>query len=121
MNSRDDLQKHLKNESRVLENPELEKAFADIDRADFVGPDYEVEAYEDYALPIGLGQTISQPTVVAFMLELLDIQKGEEILDVGSGSGWTTALLSELTGEDGSVLGWEILPELVKLGQKNIA
>jgi protein-L-isoaspartate(D-aspartate) O-methyltransferase len=121
MFDREELQHHLKDHSKVLQNKALEKAFAEIDRRDFVGPDYESEAYEDYALPIGLGQTISQPTTVAFMLELLDVQKGDEVLDVGSGSGWTTALMAKLTGEEGRVVGWEILPELVRLGQKNLA
>ena len=119
--NRGDLHHHLKFHTEVLKTKALEKAFLNIDRADFVGSDYEVEAYEDYPLPIGFGQTISQPTTVAFMLELLDVKLGDEVLDVGSGSGWTTALLSKLTGEEGSVLGWEVIPELVNLGQKNIS
>jgi protein-L-isoaspartate(D-aspartate) O-methyltransferase len=56
------------------------------------------------ALPIGYGQTISQPLVVAFMLELLQPKEGEKILDIGSGSGWTSALLAEIVGEKGKVI-----------------
>lgn len=72
------------------------------------------------ALPIGQGQTISQPLTVAFMLELLQPEKGDQILDVGSGSGWTTALLAHLVGEKGKVIAIEIIPELKKFGEKNV-
>ena len=119
--SRDDLFKHLDKESGVLRNPRIREAFQEIDRANFVEPDYHVESYEDYPLPIGQGQTISQPTTVAFMLELLGAEEGDSVLDVGSGSGWTTALLASIVGKDGSVLGVEIVPELVKQGKRNLA
>lgn len=95
--------------------------FEKIDRADFVGVDYQTEVYEDYPLPIGYGQTISQPFTVAFMLGLLNPQKGDEVLDIGSGSGWTTALLANAVGETGKVFGVEIIPELVEFGRKNLA
>ena len=120
MNTKEDLLKRLKEETRVLENPLIEKAFQNIDRADFVFGDYEVEAYEDYTLPTISGQTISQPTTVAFMLELLNPQSGEKVLDVGSGTGWTTALLAHIVGKDGYVYGVDTLPELVEAGQKNL-
>ncbi len=73
------------------------------------------------AVPIGLGQTISQPLVVAFMIELLQPQKAEKILDVGSGSGWTSALLAELVGEEGRIFSLELLTELKEFGEKNVA
>ncbi len=73
------------------------------------------------ALPIGYSQTISQPLVVAFMLELLEPKEGEKILDIGSGSGWTSALLGEIVGEKGKVIAIEIIPELKEFGEKNIA
>ncbi|MBP6914401.1 protein-L-isoaspartate O-methyltransferase [Candidatus Parcubacteria bacterium] len=92
-----------------------------VDRKDFVLKEYESEAYEDYPLPIGFGQTISQPSTVYFMLKLLNPQKGEKILDLGSGSGWTTALLREAVGKTGKVFGVEKIPELVELGRKNIS
>lgn len=71
------------------------------------------------AFPIGFGQTISQPMTVAFMLELLQPQKGQKILDIGSGSGWTTALLSFIA-EPGKVIGLEIVPELSEFGKENV-
>lgn len=98
----------------------MNRAFKKINRADFVTPDYQVEAGEDYPLPIGYGQTISQPFTVAFMLELLEPQKGDRVLDVGSGSGWTTALLAVLVSEKGKVFGVEKIPELVEFGRKNL-
>src|SRR3989344_5252198 len=120
MFSREELIEHLVNISKVLGNPLIRRAFESVDRADFVGDDYKFEAYEDYAIPIGYEQTISQPTTVAFMLELLDAKEGDKVLDIGSGSGWTVALLSKIVGESGEVTGVEIIPELVALGKKNI-
>ena len=103
-----------------LKSPAIIKAFKKIDRADFVSPETLNEAYGNYPLPIGLGQTISQPATVAFMLELLQAQAGDKVLDVGSGSGWQTALLAELVGPKGQVIGLEIKDELVKLAQDNL-
>ena len=108
-------------ESGTLRTRAIIKAFRRIDRADFVRPEDKLAAYADEALPIGFGQMISQPTVVAFILELLQPEEGESILDVGAGSGWTTALLGELVGADGEVHGVEIIPELVEFGQRNLA
>ncbi|MBI2618162.1 protein-L-isoaspartate O-methyltransferase [Candidatus Kaiserbacteria bacterium] len=105
----------------VLKTPALVEAFREIDRADFVPSGERKYAYLDTALPIGYDQTISQPYTVAFMLELLNPQKGEKILDVGSGSGWTTALLACIVGGKGLVMGVEVVPELVALGQNNLA
>jgi protein-L-isoaspartate(D-aspartate) O-methyltransferase len=79
------------------------------DRSSFDGP-----------IPIGYGQTSSQPRTVATMLTLLEVFPGHRVLDVGSGSGWTTALLAYLTGPTGSALGVEIVPELVGVGMANL-
>jgi len=77
----------------------------------------------DEAMPIGHGQTISQPLTVAFMLEQLQPNPGDKILDIGSGSGWTTALLSHIVsqGKQGRVVAMEIIPELKKFGEKNVS
>ena len=95
-------------------------AFSEINRIEFVPKELEAHANENIALPIGFGQTISQPMTVAIMLELLDPQRGHNVLDVGSGSGWTTALLSYIVGSQGKVIAVERIGELLKLGQKNV-
>lgn len=119
--SQEALVRHLKEDARILGNPRLEVAFGAVDRANFVPEKLREEAYADYPLPIGFGQTISQPSTVAFMLEKLDVRPGQKVLDIGSGSGWTTALLSVLVGEKGRVIGLEIIPELARFGQENLA
>ena len=77
-------------------------------------------ASHDGPLDIGHGQTNSQPRTVRAMLELLDVRPGQRVLDVGSGSGWTTALLAVLVGPTGSVLGLERVPDLVLTGAANV-
>jgi len=104
-----------------LKTPRIIEAFRAIDRADFVLLEYAGEAYGNYPLPIGHNQTISQPLTVAFLLELLDPRPGEKILDVGSGSGWTTALLASIVGEKGRVFAIERIPELCEFGKRNLA
>lgn len=96
------------------------EAFWEIDRIEFVAPEHEKYAHADVPFPIGFGQTISQPMTVAIMLELLEPQRGQKILDVGSGSGWTTALLSYIVGEKGKVIGMERKKELMDFGRKNV-
>lgn len=96
-------------------------AFRTIDRADFVPEESKPVAHDDTPVHIGYQQTISQPSTVAFMLELLGVQAGEKVLDIGSGSGWTTALLAHMVGEHGSVLGLERVEELVEFGKNNLA
>lgn len=77
------------------------------------------EAIFDVPVPIGFGQTNSQPTTVRLMLEWLEPEPGDKVLDVGSGSGWTTALLAYLVGPQGKVFAVERMSELVVFGQEN--
>lgn len=104
----------------VLKTPHIIKAFLQCDRAEFVPEEFKAEAYTDIPLPLLAGQTISQPYTVAFMMELLAPAAGQKVLDVGFGSGWTTALLAEIVGERGKVYGLEVLPELFELGKANL-
>lgn len=98
---------------------DIEGAFQAMPRGNFL-PHWVAEAVElDAPLPIGFGQTNSQPSTVALMLEWLDVKPGQKILDVGSGSGWTTALLAYLTGPSGRVIAVERVPELVRFGRDN--
>jgi protein-L-isoaspartate(D-aspartate) O-methyltransferase len=119
-NSNEDLINYLIRNG-VLKTEEIIKAFLKIDRKNFVGERNKFEAYGDYPLPIGEGQTISQPWTVAFMLELLEPKLVNKILDVGIGSGWTTALLAEIVGESGKVYGIEIRKNILNFGKDNIS
>ena len=85
----------------------LEDAFSAVPRERFLPSELRHRAGEDAPLPIGQGQTNSQPTTVRNMLALLDVRPGQRVLDLGAGSGWTTALLAHLVGPDGEVIGVE--------------
>jgi protein-L-isoaspartate(D-aspartate) O-methyltransferase len=96
------------------------EAFAACPREGFLLPGDRKLASYDGPVPIGHGQTNSQPRTVEAMLRLLDVHEGQRVLDVGSGSGWTTALLAHLTGPHGRVIGIELEPELVEFGSHNL-
>jgi len=121
-------------EENWLKTPRIIEAFKKIKRVDFLPKGMEDLAELNEALPIGYGQTISQPLVVAFMLEQLEPKEGEKILDIGSGSGWTTALLAQIVSQKGisnfqfpiskqkgKVIAIEVIPELKEFGEKNVA
>lgn len=115
----------------ALRTPNIIAAFRAIDRADFVPAEYKTESYENYPLPIGFEQTISQPYTVAFMLELLQPDAGEKVMDVGSGSGWQAAILSHIVSRShtkknqpvpaGKVFAIEVIPELKQFGEQNVS
>ena len=96
------------------------QAFEAVPRVVFLPEDQRRNAGADQPLPIGEGQTNSQPAIVRRMLELLDVWPGQRVLDVGAGSGWTTALLAHLVGAAGRVYGVERLPRLVELGRRHL-
>lgn len=83
----------------------IEAVMRRVRREEFLPGDVKRHAGMDSALPIGFGQTNSQPSTVADMMELLDVPTGARVLDVGSGAGWSTAILAELVGPDGQVHG----------------
>ena len=85
--------------ARGISDPRVLAVMRDVPRERFVPPDYLGEAYADHPLPIGDGQTISQPYMVALMLECLRLRGHERVLEIGTGSGYQTALLAELCAE----------------------
>jgi protein-L-isoaspartate(D-aspartate) O-methyltransferase len=86
-------------ERKGISDPEVLKAFDNVPRHFFFDPIFLEHAYEDKAFPIGEGQTISQPYTVAFQTQLLEIEKGKKILEIGTGSGYQAAILCELGAE----------------------
>ncbi|WP_028046158.1 protein-L-isoaspartate O-methyltransferase [Cellulomonas sp. URHE0023] len=90
-------------------------------RSGFLPEEQRAYASQDRPLPLWHGQTSSQPSTVATMLRLLEVPVGARVLDVGAGSGWTTALLARLVGPDGRVLGLELDLELARWGSANLA
>lgn len=108
-------------ERGYLKTPSIIEAFRAISRADFLPENLKDQAGMNAPLPIGFGQTNSQPLTVAFMLELLQPQPGDKILDIGAGSGWTGALLAHCVGEHGNVCVVERIPELCEFGKNNVA
>ena len=110
---------------RGIKDPRVLNAFYKIERHKFIPENLRNTAYADFPLPIGEGQTISQPYIVALMTECLDLTGKEKVLEIGTGSGYQTAILVELAGEVYSIERFESLAEraqtiLGDLGYKNI-
>jgi protein-L-isoaspartate(D-aspartate) O-methyltransferase len=96
------------------------KAMGRTPRELFVPESIRSMAYEDHPLPIGEGQTISAPHMVAIMCDVLDLGEGMKVLDVGTGSGYHAAVMAELVGPDGCVYSIERVPELVVFARRNL-
>jgi protein-L-isoaspartate(D-aspartate) O-methyltransferase len=105
-------------ESRGIRAPEVLAAFQSVPRHEFVVPGDEPVAYQDRALPIGWGQTISQPFMVAYMLEMLAVESHHRVLEVGAGSGYQAALLGQIASE---VYAIEIVQELALRAQATVS
>ncbi len=103
-----------------IRSERVKKAFLAVDRKLFMPKGAEGSAYYDCPLPIGHGQTISAPSVVAFMLEQLEVPEGAKILELGTGSGYNAALLSRLVGPEGIIISFDVVPELIDFAQENI-
>jgi protein-L-isoaspartate(D-aspartate) O-methyltransferase len=106
-------------EARGVNNPDVLEAMRSVPRHEFVLPEYLSRAYADHPLPIGYGQTISQPYIVAWMTELLELKPGEKVLEIGTGSGYQAADLAELGYVD--VYSIEIVPELASRASGRLA
>jgi len=105
-------------ERRGLRNPRLLKAFRSVPRHEFLPEELRYRAYDDGPLPIGLGQTISQPYIVALMTSLLDLSGDETVLEVGAGSGYQAAILAMMARQ---VFTIERLPELAERAKSTLA
>lgn len=103
-----------------LDDRRVREAMQAVPREGFLPERQHAFASDDQALPIGFGQTCSQPTTVRHLLSLLEPAEGHRVLDVGSGSGWSTALLATLVGPTGAVHGVELVDELVAMGRANL-
>lgn len=99
----------------------VQAAFEAAPREAFLPPADRNRASYDGPISIGHGQTNSQPRTVADMLRLLDVRPGMQVLDVGAGSGWSTALLGHLTGPTGRVRGVELVASIAAWGAENLA
>lgn len=97
--------------ARDIRDSSVLAAMMKVPRHRFVDAEYQMEAYSDYPLPIGFGQTISQPYIVAYMTEAAQIAPTEKVLEIGTGSGYQAAILAELARE---VYTIEIIPELAE-------
>ena len=105
-------------EGRGLRDPAVLAAMGTVPREAFVSEQYRDYAYDDGPLPILEGQTISQPYVVALMIEMLKLKPGDRVLEIGTGSGYAAAVLSRIAGEVYTV---ERLETLVHFARKNLA
>jgi protein-L-isoaspartate(D-aspartate) O-methyltransferase len=99
-------------QARGVTDPDVIRAMSSVQRHKFVPDDYLSKAYADHPLPIGYGQTISQPYIVALMTELLELKPGDKVLEIGTGSGYQAAVLAELGFVE--VYSIEIVPELAE-------
>lgn len=106
--------------TNALKTDEIIEAFKKVDRKDFVLYDFIWEAYQDTPLPIWHWQTISQASTVTFMLELLHPEAWDKILDIWSGSWWTTTLLASIIWNTWIVMWYELVPELVIFWKENL-
>ena len=104
-------------QQRGITNPQVLEAMKKVPRHQFVLPDFEYFAYNDSALAIDYGQTISQPYIVAYMSEMANIQPEDKVLEIGTGSGYQAAILAELAQEVYSV---EVIPALAKRAHQTL-
>lgn len=111
---------HYLKKSDAINSALIEKAFLKVKRELFMPSNLIEYAYSDNAFPIGFNQTISQPYTIAVMLGLLNAREGMKVLEVGSGSGYVCALLSEIVGPKGKVYGIELVEGLFEQAKENL-
>jgi len=103
-----------------LTKPEIIEAFRKVPRHEFVPANLGDYAYADQPLPIGHGQTISAPSMIAIMLDSLELRPGQKVLEIGAGSGYNAALIAEIVGPKGKVFTIERIAELAEFGRTNL-
>jgi len=103
-----------------LSKRDIIDAFKKVPRHDFIPENIRDYSYADQPLSIGHGQTISAPSMVAIMLESLDLKAGQKVLEVGTGSGYNAALIAEIVGKGGRVFSMERIDELAEFGRANL-
>lgn len=119
MPSKEQLMEHWIS-SGIIKDKKVIDAFKKVPRELFVAEERKEEAYGDYPLPIGEGQTISQPTTVMIMTKALELKEGDKVLEIGSGSGYQAAIIAKIVKNKGKVTSTEIVEYLVELAKINI-
>ena len=111
---------HKLEEWEYVKSPAVKAAFLRVPRDRFIPEDLRGSAYDDAPLPIGRGQTISAPSMIAIMLEEAELKPGERVLEIGAGCGYNAALLADIVGQD-RVVSVERIPELAETARANLA
>lgn len=96
------------------------KAFQDVSREDFIPEELKNSAYQDMPLPLLRGKTISQPTTVMIMTHALELEPGQKVFEIGTGSGYQAAIIAKIVGPKVKVITTEVVPELVSFAKKNL-
>lgn len=96
------------------------RAFEQVDREEFIPEDMKNAAYQDMPLPLLRGKTISQPTTVMIMTHALELEPGDKVFEVGTGSGYQAAIIASIVGSKGKVITTEVVPELVSFAKMNL-
>ena len=95
-------------------------AFKEVSREDFIPENLKNAAYQDMPLPLVRGKTISQPTTVMIMTHALELNPGEKVFEIGTGSGYQAAIIARIVGAKGKVITTEVVPELVQFARQNL-
>lgn len=106
--------------NRIITDKRVIDTFKKVKREKFIPKELKNQAYDDNPLNIGFGQTISQPTTVMLMTQALDVNDGNKVLEIGTGSGYQAAILSILVGKKGKVYTTEIIKELYEFSKNNL-
>jgi len=107
-------------EEGYIKRREVAEAMLRVPREEFVPEELKELAYEDRPLPIGMGQTVSAPHMVAYMIEVAEIKRGDKVLEVGTGSGYHAAVMAEVVGSEGHVYTIERIPELAERARERL-